>query len=73
MKFLADENVDQSIVELLRKNSYKVLYILEMEPGISDDNVIQEGEGIYVFLGQILGHFSHNLLDYKIGGISVLF
>ncbi len=41
MKFLADENVDKPIVERLRKDSHEVLYVLEIEPSISDDEVIQ--------------------------------
>ncbi len=40
MKFLADENVDKPIVDRLRKNGHTVLYVLEMEPSISDDDVI---------------------------------
>ena len=41
MKFLADENVDESIVKRLRNDGHTVLYMLEMEPGISDDEVIR--------------------------------
>lgn len=40
MKFLADENVDAPIVERLRKDSHTILYVLEMNRGISDDEVI---------------------------------
>lgn len=40
MNFLADENVDQQIVDQLRKNGHNVLYVIEMEPGISDDEVL---------------------------------
>jgi len=41
VKFLADENVDKPIVERLRKDGHAVLYVIEMEPSISDDEVIQ--------------------------------
>jgi len=41
VKLLADENVDKVIVEHLRKDGHDVLYVIEMEPGISDDEVIQ--------------------------------
>jgi len=41
MKFLADENVDKPIVERLRDDGHTVLYVLEMEPSISDDEVIR--------------------------------
>ncbi|RKY04053.1 hypothetical protein DRP77_04875 [Candidatus Poribacteria bacterium] len=40
MKFLADENVDKPIVERLREDGHEVLYVLEMEPGISDGEII---------------------------------
>lgn len=41
MKFLADENIDQPIVEYLRKDGHVVLYVLEMEPSIADEEVIR--------------------------------
>ncbi len=41
MKFLVDENVDTPIVERLRKEGHIILYVLEMNPGISDDEVIR--------------------------------
>ena len=41
MKFLADENIDKPIVDHLRKEGHVVLYVIEMEPSISDDEVIQ--------------------------------
>jgi predicted nuclease of predicted toxin-antitoxin system len=41
VKFLADENVDKAIVEHLRKEGHVVLYVIEKEPSISDDQVIQ--------------------------------
>lgn len=37
---LADENVDQQIVALLRKNGYDVVYVAELDPGINDDSVL---------------------------------
>jgi len=40
MKFLADESVDRPIVEKLRQDGHFVLYVAEMEPGISDDAVL---------------------------------
>lgn len=41
MNFLADENVDKPIVERLRNDGHIVLYVIEMEPSISDDEVIE--------------------------------
>ncbi len=40
MSFLADESVDRQIVDRLRLDGYDVKYVAEMEPGISDDNVL---------------------------------
>lgn len=37
MNFLADENIDSQIVQQLRDEGYTVLYVRELEPGISDD------------------------------------
>lgn len=39
MNFLADESVDRDIVVALRAHGYKVTYVAEMEPGITDDAV----------------------------------
>ncbi|MBU1261473.1 DUF5615 family PIN-like protein [bacterium] len=41
MKFLADENVDKPIVDHLRNDGHEVIYVIEIEQGISDDEVIQ--------------------------------
>ena len=47
MKILADEGVDRPIVVRLRQSGYQVWYVAEMEPGISDETVLdlanQEG------------------------------
>ncbi len=40
MKFLGDENLDFQIVERLRLDSHIVFYVVEMEPGIYDDEVL---------------------------------
>lgn len=40
MNFLADENIETEIVDLLRSNGYEVDYVLEMMPGISDNDII---------------------------------
>ena len=37
MNFLADESVDRQIVDALREDGHAVLYVTEMDPGISDD------------------------------------
>ncbi len=41
MRFVADEGLDNPIVELLRNNSYEVFYIKEEHPGIADEEVLK--------------------------------
>jgi predicted nuclease of predicted toxin-antitoxin system len=40
MNLVADESVDRSIVDRLRQDGHQVWYVAEMEPGISDDAVL---------------------------------
>lgn len=40
MNCLADESVDRQIVERLRQDGHQVWYVAEMEPGISDEHVL---------------------------------
>ncbi len=40
MKFLVDEGVDRPIVDALREAGHQVWYIAEMEPGLSDEEVL---------------------------------
>lgn len=41
MNFLADECVDRLIVGRLRKDGHEVVYVAEMDPGISDDTILK--------------------------------
>ncbi len=40
MKFVADENIDRQVVDRLRQDGHIVIYVAEMDPGISDDVVL---------------------------------
>lgn len=40
MNFLADESIDKQIVIGLRKKDFNVGYVAELDPGISDDEVL---------------------------------
>ncbi len=40
MNFFADESIDRQIVSRLRRDGHAVRYVAEMEPGISDDMVL---------------------------------
>jgi predicted nuclease of predicted toxin-antitoxin system len=41
MNLLADEGVERQVVERLRHDGHTVLYVAEMEPGITDDVVLE--------------------------------
>ena len=41
MTFIADESVDRDIVQRLRREGHQVWYVAEMDPGISDDDVLE--------------------------------
>ncbi|NVM20722.1 MAG: DUF5615 family PIN-like protein [Desulfobacterales bacterium] len=40
MNFIADENVDRQIVDRLRQDGHNIRSVAEMDPGISDDEVL---------------------------------
>ncbi|HWR58871.1 MAG TPA: DUF5615 family PIN-like protein [Thermodesulfovibrionales bacterium] len=40
MNLLADESIDEQIVNALREKGYSVGYVAEMDPGIPDDVVL---------------------------------
>jgi predicted nuclease of predicted toxin-antitoxin system len=42
MNLLADENVDRQIVERLRRDGHVLVYVAEMAPGTSDNDVLAE-------------------------------
>ncbi len=39
MRLLADENIDAAIVARLRADGHDVLYVVELAPGVTDDEV----------------------------------
>ena len=41
MNLLADESVDRPIVERLRADNHSVIYVAELDPGVSDDAVLE--------------------------------
>ena len=40
MKLVADESVDQPIVNRLREDGHDIVAVVELEPGISDEDVL---------------------------------
>ncbi len=41
MTFVADENIDRQIVEKLRSHRHSVIYIIELERAIKDEQVLE--------------------------------
>ena len=82
MNFLADESVDRQIVESLRQRGHDVLYVAEMEPGISDDAVLDlaNREGALLLtadkdFGELvfrLGRFAPGVILLRLAGLSAL-
>jgi predicted nuclease of predicted toxin-antitoxin system len=75
MNFLADEGVDRHIVERLRQSNYDVLYIAEIEPSISDEEVLNranEKNALLITADKDFGEmvFHQNLLT--VGGVVLL-
>ena len=75
MNFVADEGIDRQIVERLRQDGHEILYVAEMEPGISDEEVLNRANKKGALLittdkdfGEIVFH--QNLLT--IGGVVLL-
>jgi predicted nuclease of predicted toxin-antitoxin system len=50
MKLLVDESVDRPIVERLRQDGHDVLYVAELESGISDTEVLQRANELSALL-----------------------
>ena len=42
MMLFADESVDRAIVERLRHDGHDTLYVAELSPSITDDEVLRE-------------------------------
>jgi len=41
VNILADESIDRQIVDILRLDGHHVWYVSELDPGISDDDVLE--------------------------------
>src|ERR1051325_1827653 len=80
MNFLADESVDGQIVERLRQNGHNVLYVAEMEPGITDDQVLEkanENQALLITIdkdfGELvfrLGRLHNGVILIRLSGLS---
>lgn len=80
MKFLADESVDQPIVNSLRDKEYLVDYITELSPGITDEEVLamaRKNDAILITgdkdFGNLifrLGKLSAGIILYRLAGLN---
>jgi predicted nuclease of predicted toxin-antitoxin system len=80
MNFLADESVDGQIVERLRRDGHNVMYVAEMEPGITDDRVLEKANENQALLMTIdkdfgelvfrLGRLHNGVVLIRLGGLS---
>lgn len=80
MNFLADESVDGQIVERLRQDGHVVLYVAEMAPGITDDQVLEKANENQALLMTIdkdfgelvfrLGRVHNGVVLVRLGGLS---
>jgi predicted nuclease of predicted toxin-antitoxin system len=80
VKILADEGVDRPIVERLRQSSYQIWYVAEMEPGISDEAVLDlaNREGAILLtadkdFGELIfrqGRMTRGVILIRLAGIS---
>ena len=62
MNLLADESVDGQIVARLRQDKHDVTYVAEMEPGISDETVLQranEQEALLLTVDKDFGELTY--------------
>ncbi|MEK6656006.1 MAG: DUF5615 family PIN-like protein [Nitrospirota bacterium] len=80
MRLLADEGIDKQIVDYLRKEGHVVSYVAEIEPGISDDVVLEMANKENVLLltadkdfGELvfrLRRFSRGVVLVRLAGLS---
>lgn len=48
---MADESLDRQVVDRLRLRGHEVWYVAEMEPGITDDVVLERANQVDALLG----------------------
>jgi predicted nuclease of predicted toxin-antitoxin system len=75
MNFLADEGVDRQIVEGIRQNGHDVQYIAEMEPGISDEEVLNranEKNALLITADKDFGEMVFHQKLLTVGGVVLL-
>ena len=75
MNFLADEGVDRQIVERLRQSGHEVLYVAEIEPSISDEEVLHwanEKNALLITADKDFGEMVFHQRLLTVGGVVLL-
>ena len=67
MNLVADENVDQPIVDRLRQDGHLVVAVAELSPSISDDEVLRQANQQSALL--ITGDKDFGELVYRLGRV----
>ena len=67
MNLLADESVEREIVERLRADGHNTVYVAELAPGISDDEVLDQANDQQALL--VTGDKDFGELVYRLGRI----
>ncbi len=80
MNFVADESVEGQVVATLRREGHSVDYVAEMDPGITDDRVLQMANSRDALLltvdkdfGELvfrLGRIHPGVILVRLGGIA---
>lgn len=47
MNLLIDESVDRQVVERLRQDGHNVVYVSDLDPGVSDDVVLSTANNMF--------------------------
>ncbi|MBN1310132.1 MAG: DUF5615 family PIN-like protein [Anaerolineae bacterium] len=48
MNLVADEGIDRQVVERLRQDGHDIVYVAELAPGITDDEVLQQANDRHI-------------------------
>ena len=75
MIFLADEGVESQIVERLRQDGHELLYVAEMEPSISDKEVLKranERNALLICADKDFGELLFHQHLLTVGGVVLL-
>jgi len=70
MRLMADEGVDRQIVERLRQEGHEVLYIAELDPGITDDVVLAQarrGDALLITSDKDFGEIIYRQVQIRSG------